>query len=176
MADANADVSAWDLAEHWLTSEGADGSPGAASGSGGGPVDPNPTDVTYASWKSTVFSADDQANEAVSGPNAAPNALGLPNLVAYGFNLDPHGDLASGLPTAGTNDGYLTVTYRRHAKATDIDFEVQVSADMQTWNAVSTEVGDRVAIDDATEWVTVRSDERLDQSAAAYMRIEVKSK
>ncbi len=173
IADPNAEVAAWDAAENWSASEGADGTPGTAS-SGGGPVDPS--DVTYASWKSTVFSVEDQANDAVSGPAATPNALGLPNLVAYGFNLNPNSDLATGIPNVGTNDGYLMVTYRRHTKATDINFEVQVSADMSTWTAVSTEVGDRVAIDDATEWVTVRTDERLEQSSAAYMRIEVNTK
>jgi len=172
VADAAANAGSWDLAEQWLTSQAADGTPGAASS--GGPS--QPAGVTYASWRTTVFSAAEHADDAVSGPWASLNTLGLQNLVAYGFNLDPKGDLATGLPTAEINDGYLTVTYRRHKKATDIDFEAQVSTDLSAWTVVATEVGDRVEIDESTEWVTVRSDQKLNQSATAYMRVAVKTK
>ncbi len=172
VADAAANAGSWDLAEQWLTSQAADGTPGAASS--GGPS--QPAGVTYASWRTTVFSAAEHADDAVSGPWASLNTLGLQNLVAYGFNLDPKGDLATGLPTAEINDSYLTVTYRRHKKATDIDFEAQVSTDLSAWTVVATEVGDRVEIDESTEWVTVRSDQKLDRSATTYMRVAVKTK
>ena len=166
VADTNAEVAKWDLAEQWQASPAADGTPGAASGDG-----PNePVGITYASWKATVFSASEQADDAVSGPAVSSN------LLAYGFNLDPKGDLSPGLPTAEINDGHLTITYRQHKKAADIDFESQVSSDLEAWTVVATEVGNRVAIDDSTEWVTVRSEQPLDQSAASYMRVAVKMK
>ena len=166
VVDPRAEVESWDLAEHWQASQTADGAPGSANGDG--PIEP--VGVTYDAWRATVFSASEQADDAVSGPNVTSN------LLAYGFNLDPKGDLAPGLPTAELNDGYLTITYRQHTKATDVSYEVQVSPDLSEWIVVSTEVGDRVTIDDSTEWVTVRSERRVDQDSTAYMRVAVKMK
>ena len=71
-----------------------------------------------------------------SASTADPNRNGLNNILEYAFGGTP--EFVSdpdALPVPGlSEDGkHLTLTYRRQPKATDLEYRVVVSSDMETW-------------------------------------------
>jgi alpha-tubulin suppressor-like RCC1 family protein len=100
---------------------------------------------TYSAWKSRVFSAAEQADPAISGELAAsPAGDGIPNLLKYAFDLDPHQDGSFGLPQPGLVQvvdpltgqiTYPAITHRISSSdpPTDLYFVPEMSLDLQTW-------------------------------------------
>ncbi len=95
---------------------------------------------TYDKWKDNIilpsFTGSDP--EVNGKPDADPNQNGLINLLEYAFGGTPEemSDPAA-FPQAGiSEDGkHLTLTYRRQPVATDLEYRVVVSNDMETWNS-----------------------------------------
>src|ERR1700722_5454863 len=101
---------------------------------------------TYSDWKARVFSQDEQANPAISGELApSPAGDGIPNLLKYAFDLDPHQNGAFGLPqissvqiadpVTGQLSTFPTIHYRIAAtdQPADLSFVPEFSLDLQTW-------------------------------------------
>ena len=93
--------------------------------------------TNFGEWQQAQFTAEDLENPAVSGPLAAPNGDGIPNLMNYAFHRNAGETTRRHLPTAGqvTIDGqrYLTMAYSRGAELADLEFVVEVSSDMVEW-------------------------------------------
>ena len=93
----------------------------------------------YAVWRTANFTGADLANDAVSGPNADPDAAGVTNLQRYAFALPARGPVANpttlGTATVGT-DRFLTLTFPRRATATDLAYILESSSDLASWTAV----------------------------------------
>ena len=91
----------------------------------------------------------------------------LDNLLEYAFVGDPadSSDDSQILPVTSFNDsGVGLVTFRRRNDVSDIDYDVEVSTDLETWNSVwSTDDGDEAAavmeVNDLGLWseLTVRN-------------------
>lgn len=90
---------------------------------------------TYAAWKARVFSAQEQANPAISGEQANPAGDGIINLMKYALALDPHQNSVAGLPKV-TNDGsHLFLTYRSaYDTPGDLHIFPEVSPDLKNWH------------------------------------------
>ena len=103
------------------------------------------TAQTYAQWVDQYFTAAQQANASVSGPNGNPSGDGVSNLLKYFFDLNPSVPLTAPerafLPVAGTtvagSTQYLTLSYRQNALATGVTSSVQVSPDLAAWTTAA---------------------------------------
>ncbi len=98
-----------------------------------------PVPQTYATWRTANFTGPDLANDAISGPDADPDACGLTNLARYAFALAGRGPVSS--PTTlgtATSAGasYLSLTFPRRASATDLTYTLESCTDLISWTAV----------------------------------------
>jgi hypothetical protein len=100
---------------------------------------PSPASSTFTVWRTANFTAAEQANTAISGPEADPDACGLSNLARYAFGLPARGPVANPI-TPGTTTintaSYLTLAFPRRTDATDLRYIVESSTDLATWTAV----------------------------------------
>ncbi len=101
---------------------------------------------TYQSWKTRVFSEAEQADLAVSGETAlSPAGDGIPNLLKYALNIDPHSNgslllpaisLVTAIdPNTGAVRSYPAIRYQTsHANPpTDLYYVPEISGDLQNW-------------------------------------------
>ncbi len=94
---------------------------------------------TYATWRTANFTGADLANDAISGPDADPDAAGVTNLQRYAFALPARGPVANPITVGTTTVGstsYLTLTFPRRTTASDLPYILESSADLVTWIAV----------------------------------------
>lgn len=91
----------------------------------------------FAAWSVGYFSEVELQNAALAGPNADPDADGLPNLVEYALGLHPRQASVAGLPAVGQNATHWTFTYTRPADRTDITYDVQASTNLTDWTTIS---------------------------------------
>jgi len=99
------------------------------------------TFTTFAAWVAGHFTAAEQADVAVSGPDADPDGCGLTNLARYAFGLPARGPAASpiSLTISGTgNDQRLTLTFPHKGYAPGLSYVVQSSTDLVTWADLQT--------------------------------------
>lgn len=97
------------------------------------------TYTAFANWVAANFTAAEQANDAISGPLADPDAAGVTNLQRYAFALPARGPVASPVTLGiATADGasYLTLTCPRRAAASDLSYTLESSTDLITWATV----------------------------------------
>ena len=59
---------------------------------------------------------------------------GVPNLLAYALQLNPATAQITDVPTPTPNNGHLQITYFVPTSITDINYIVEVSTNLQTWN------------------------------------------
>lgn len=74
------------------------------------------TYTAFAAWGAGNFTADEQANPAISGPDADPDGCGLTNLARYAFALPARGRVTSPVTLTVTGTGTnqrLTLTVPR---------------------------------------------------------------
>jgi subtilase family serine protease len=118
----------------------------------------------YAAWQSTMFTAAELADPAISGDTADPAGDGISNLMKYALNIEPWTSGVAGLPAGSivtTSSGsYLTITYTQVISAIDLTYTVQVSPDLNTWYSGTGYTNPPFATanaDGVTETVTVQS-------------------
>jgi len=92
-------------------------------------------------WKSEHFSAAEQANPAISGHLADPDADGQPNLLEYALNLNPMAPSQSGLPSSAiqivAGVPYYSLTFTRVKWATDLTYRVEAAnIPGATWTSI----------------------------------------
>ncbi len=134
----------------------------------------------YQSWENQYFTAAEQGNAAVSGPNATPAGDGLSNLLKYALGLNPKLSGVGNLPRTGTatvgTQSYLSLTYTRSLAATDLTCTVEVSGDLVAWssgaNATET-VSTTNNADGQTQTVVVRDLTAQSAAARRFLRLRV---
>jgi hypothetical protein len=93
------------------------------------------TPANYAAWRQAHFSGSALTDDAVSGPMAAPDAAGLPNLVLYALGLDPALNATASLPAVQLSGENYLYSYQVPTDRSDIVVAVQVSTDLVTWSS-----------------------------------------
>lgn len=160
----------------WKAGATEGGTPGTEEGGGGGPVDPEPGEG-FAGWLAEQFSAEELADEAISGPDADADEDGLPTLAEYYLGGDPlaaESDKAPGVAWAGDA---LELTFNRVIGSDDVDASLQVSTDLIEWTDVAaTEEVTQPNNGDGTETVVWRDASDGDGRDALYARIVVSQK
>jgi hypothetical protein len=98
-----------------------------------------PRPQSFAAWQSQYFTPAELADPMISGPTADPDHDGIPNLMEYALGLDPKTPSVTGLPVLGqqtvNGKNYLTLTFTKPRTISDVQYTVQVSADLVTWNS-----------------------------------------
>jgi len=90
--------------------------------------------VSLAEWKDLHFPGVGDDITAFAG--ADTGATGVKNFLRYAFGLDPvNPGSSTGRPEFDMRAGRLTVSFRRPAAVTDVDYVVEVSDDLQNWSA-----------------------------------------
>ena len=91
-------------------------------------------------WQMRYFTASAQADPALSGPAAAPDGDGVPNLLKYYLGLPggtpaPANRLPTGslLPVSGQS--YLSMTYDHDKLVNDVDCIAEVSTNLVDWSS-----------------------------------------
>jgi hypothetical protein len=102
--------------------------------------------ATYAEWKCSRFTFDEQSNPLISGPLADPDRDGIPNEIEYFFATEPKdpnsiGRVEISIVTEADSKRYFRLTFPRAQGVTDVNFTVERTADLS--NPV--ELGDRHA-------------------------------
>jgi alpha-N-arabinofuranosidase len=98
-----------------------------------------PRPQTFAAWQGQYFTQAELGDPTISGPTADPDHDGIPNLMEYALGLDPKTSSPAGLPVLGQQTvgakNYLTLTFSKPRTISDVQYTVQVSADLVTWNS-----------------------------------------
>ncbi|HUF61488.1 MAG TPA: CotH kinase family protein [Verrucomicrobiales bacterium] len=119
--------------EAWTRSSAIGGSPGGPEGS-------SFPGSTLAGWKTSVFSASDLANAAISGDKADADGDGLTTLMEYvlqGNPLAADADELFGITRVEDQDGLAQIRFRRNTIAADYAVEVQTSTNVIEWTAAN---------------------------------------
>jgi len=162
--DDGADWGSWDLRTSWALSSEISGSPGVAN--------PEPHSEVYTSWASQYFTSAELADALVSGPGADASGDGIANLIKYALGLNPKLKSRSGLPAISIDGDAFTLKFQRLKKAADLTLSVEVSTELSTWTAATTEVSSSDK-GDGTEDVTFRSDLAIADEPRQFMRLRV---
>ena len=102
-------------------------------------------------------------------PSADPDRDGLSNLMEYAFNRNPLAADGAGATAVAREADALTLTYTRVTTATDIQYQVQKSADLVTWEPAASQ-GQVIAMNANVE--TVKVTEPL-SAAPTFLRVRV---
>ena len=97
--------------------------------------------ANYAAWRAANFTGPGLTNDAISGPAADPDGVGLSNFARYAFDFDPRGPVSAPATLGSVAAGgqtYLTLTFDRRAVATDLSYVVESSSDLVAWTTVAT--------------------------------------
>lgn len=131
--------------------------------------------VSHVDWKSATFSAADQGDLAISGPLADPDGDGVPNLLEFALALDPMTAHSDGQPTGTLDAGVLNLTYVRRMDVADLNYIVEVSSDMITWQSGSSHTREAsvTALDGVREQVVVADLTPLSTVTTRFMRLRV---
>lgn len=104
---------------------------------------------------------------------------GMPMLMRYAFGMSPTGQPTPSdrarLPGAESDDGFLTLSFKRKPGISDLDYEVQYSTDLVEWKTGSEFVEDitsSIAPDEPGRSV-FRARQPMSASRAASMRVKL---
>jgi hypothetical protein len=129
------------------------------------------SDYAYATWAastgaSTTVTADDDGDGLV---NLQEYALGTDPLA---FNSSPAAATAL-LTVNGTSANYLTLTFNRLVKATDIAFTVEYTSDLATWTTAAVRVNSSSTATSGLTTETWRAPTPVGTAARDFLRIRV---
>ena len=99
---------------------------------------------------------------------------GIQHLQRYAFGLDPSAPQTSpGRPLFELRDGHLTVQFRRPLYVTDVQYVVEVSEDLATWQAADNYVKPYAAPEFATQPDTAayRVERSISEVRTMFMRV-----
>ncbi len=131
---------------------------------------------SYAWFLDTYFTEAQKADDTVSGSDANPVGDGMTNLLKYAIGLDPwRSYAASGAPVSSVSEGHLTLTFPQWTDATDLFYVVEVSDDLVTWSAASTDVvvEETTPIGPNQVQVTVRDLRGTSDASRRFIRLRV---
>ena len=134
----------------------------------------------FTAWQQGVFTPEELADPAISGPLADPNHTGAPNLLRYALGLGPTDIAAPAYPTAAVLAGVRTFLHRRLLDPNSgLSYSVETASDLLLADWASADVGtdliDQGAVatgDGLTETVEYRLDDE-NLPSPRYVRLKV---
>jgi hypothetical protein len=138
-------------------------------------------DRPWDAWRFARFTGSELADPLISGEQADVDGDRLANLLEYALNLDPKtsnsvAGFSGAILDVGIEGRIFQITYRRLKAPRDIDYTIEVSADLATWNSGTGFTQELAASDDGngvTETVRVKVIAPLDQPSQRFARLRV---
>jgi Ca2+-binding RTX toxin-like protein len=128
--------------------------------------------MSLATWQQKYFPGS-TTDLATFGSQDSGNT-GIRNIFRYAFGLNAQNPNSNGRPLFQIIDGHLCVSYRQPVSVTDINYSVEVSDDLVTWNAGKVEPVVVPAFTNDTEIVSWRSTNVINgASPKMFMRVHV---
>lgn len=127
---------------------------------------------SYAEWRALHFSPAEQADDAVSGPDADLTGEGVSNLLRYAIGLSPREPALAALPKLVTDGDGAALYWQRRAGITDIDVYAEYSTDLLVWTAAD-EITMGETITAAGEVENVVAELDLGQLSRLFLRVAV---
>jgi mannosyl-glycoprotein endo-beta-N-acetylglucosaminidase len=130
---------------------------------------------TFQAFLNQYYTTQQQADPAISGPEADPAKTGAKNLLAYASGVSPANPDRTALPAITTSGSNLTLTYVKLKYAADVTYTVEVSSDMVTWQSgasFTTQVS-AVDLDENRQRITVRDNTAISAANARYIRLKI---
>lgn len=129
-------------------------------------------------WRIANFEGSDLSNPALEnthwGDLADPDGDGYVNLLEYALSGDPLAANTVTLPaisvTPLAEQHYLTLTVARNSNATDLNYIVETSTDLQTWQSGD---GHTVIVESTASEMIVRCAVSLETQPRRFMRLRV---
>jgi hypothetical protein len=84
-------------------------------------------------WRARFFPSSTSSIGAFAAED--PGSYGIPNLLRYAYGLDPIAPDKSRLPQPTLRNGYLTLDLWQRPDSTDLNYSVEVSKDLSSWNS-----------------------------------------
>jgi hypothetical protein len=124
-------------------------------------------------WRDDHFG--NPSNVGAGENGASPSGDGIPNLIKYAVGLDPMTPTTSSAFLSvsiveADDQKYLAMTVTRSAEAPDINYTVEVSSDLFTWNSGAPFT---VALADTPTQLVVRDNTPVPSAPARFMRFRV---
>jgi hypothetical protein len=101
---------------------------------------------------------------------ADPDGDGVSNLLERAFAGDPLVPEPALLPSADATSPALSFLYRRSKDATDLDFTVEESVNLSTWNAAA---GTETVIEDNADYQLIRHTRPISSDVRLFLRVKV---
>jgi hypothetical protein len=138
-------------------------------------------DRPYDAWRFGHFTAGELGNPAVSGDGADADGDGLKTLIEYGLNLDPLtsnsvSSFSGSIEQVSPGERAFVVTHTRRKAPRDINYVVEVSSDLVTWNSGAAITQELSAVDDGngvTEAVRLRVISDVNAGGQRFTRLRV---
>ncbi len=133
--------------------------------------------ISFSTWQSTYFSAQELGEPTVSGASATPLNDGVPNLLKYLYDINPNFLLSASdraaLPSISMtgNGSFLTLTYRESPTVTGITITAQSSTNLQSWSNLTSQ---QVSTDPTTGDLIMQAQVAL-SGTKQFLRLNVTS-
>jgi hypothetical protein len=122
-----------------------------------------------AEWRVEHFGVD-WASLPEADDSADPDGDGVSNLLERAFAGDPLVPEPALLPSADATSPALSFLYRRSKDATDLDFTVEESVNLSTWNAAA---GTETVIEDNADYQLIRHTRPISSDVRLFLRVKV---
>jgi hypothetical protein len=124
-------------------------------------------------WRDDHFG--NPSNVGAGANGASPADDGIPNLIKYAVGLDPmtattSSAFLSASIVEASGQRYLAVTLTRSAQMPDINYTVEVSSDLVTWNSGAPFT---VVLADTPTQLVVRDNTTVQEATARFLRLRV---
>ncbi len=128
--------------------------------------------LTLAAWQQKYFPG--ATGDLAAFASQDTGNTGIRNIFRYAFGLNATAPQSNGRPVFQILGGHLCVSYREPVSVTDINYSVEVSDDLVTWNAGRVEPVTIPAYTNDTEMVSWRATNVINGSAPnLFMRVHV---
>ena len=103
-------------------------------------------------------------------PAGDPDSDGSSNLLEYALHLNPLQPDAIGAPRAGREDNFLTLTYTKVTTATDINYVVEQSVNLLSWDPANS-IDEIVSTNGNVQ--TIRAKVDIGDATRLFLRLRV---
>jgi len=108
--------------------------------------------TNFIAWQNVHFTPAQLADPIISGPTADPEHDGISNLMKYALMLDPWQPAANTVPIqTSIVGGNFAFTYTRREWAADLQYSIDVSTNLTSWDTSGTQFSQSVLSDDGTK-------------------------
>jgi ELWxxDGT repeat protein len=132
---------------------------------------------TFKKWKEALFTAEENADPLISGPDGDPDGDGITNLGEYVHGGSPNGVDSNPVEILPLNDAQgqissVTVTFPWSRGMTDVGYELQISTDLGSWELLESGVINVASQGDA-DLITLRAEPPDIGAIEVFVRLRV---